>query len=122
MSFNIDEFKNLEDEILVKAIRDGLFNEIKIDDELKNLLKEELVKRNKKLVFKIAKNYRNNKVDFEDLLQIGDIAIVKASNNFEPENNDVKFVTYAYKVINSAIKNEVYNSSLIRMPEKKGIK
>lgn len=78
--------------------------------------KQILVERNLRLVVYIAKKFENTGIDFEDLISIGTIGLMKAINTFRTDKN-IKLATYASRCIeneilmqlrkNSKIKNEV---------------
>ena len=75
-----------------------------------------LVERNLRLVVYIAKKFENTGIDFEDLISIGTIDLMKAVNTFNIDKN-IKLGTYASRCIeneilmqlrrNTKIKNEV---------------
>ncbi len=78
--------------------------------------KQILVERNLRLVVYIAKKFENTGIDFEDLISIGTIGLMKAVNTFNADKN-IKLATYASRCIeneilmqlrrNTKIKNEV---------------
>ena len=78
--------------------------------------KQILVERNLRLVVYIAKKFENTGIDFEDLISIGTIGLMKAVNTFNVDKN-IKLATYASRCIeneilmqlrrNTKIKNEV---------------
>ena len=78
--------------------------------------KQILVERNLRLVVYIAKKFENTGIDFEDLISIGTIGLMKAINTFNIDKN-IKLATYASRCIeneilmqlrrNTKIKNEI---------------
>lgn len=82
------------------------------DDDAKKVL----VERNLRLVVYIAKKFENTGIDFEDLISIGTIGLMKAINSFNADKK-IKLATYASRCIeneilmqlrrNTKIKNEV---------------
>lgn len=78
--------------------------------------KQILVERNLRLVVYIAKKFENTGIDFEDLISIGTIGLMKAINTFNVDKN-IKLATYASRCIeneilmqlrrNTKIKNEI---------------
>ena len=78
--------------------------------------KQILVERNLRLVVYIVKKFENTGIEFEDLISIGTIGLMKAINTFKLDKN-IKLATYASRCIeneilmqlrrNSKIKNEI---------------
>ena len=78
--------------------------------------RQTLVERNLRLVVYIAKKFENTGIDFEDLISIGTIGLMKAINTFNIDKN-IKLATYASRCIeneilmqlrrNTRIKNEI---------------
>lgn len=64
--------------------------------------KEILIERNLRIVFFAARKYAGPGAEFEDLMSIGSIGLIKAANTFDPEKN-VRFSTYASR----CVKNEM---------------
>jgi RNA polymerase sigma factor (sigma-70 family) len=54
----------------------------------------EMVEANLRLVVKIAKDYRNTHVPFEDLISEGNLGLMEAAHRFDPSRG-VRFVSYA---------------------------
>ena len=78
--------------------------------------KEEMVKANVRLVFAIAKKYSNRGVDFLDLLQEGNIGLMKAVDKFD-HRRDNKFSTYATWWIRQGITSAIGDQArTIRIP------
>lgn len=75
-----------------------------------------LCERNLRLVISIAKKYQNKGVDFEDLIQDGNIGLIRAINKFNPERG-YKFSTYATWWIHQSISRGMADKgSTIRIP------
>ena len=61
-----------------------------------------LVERNLRLVVFIAKKFENTGTGLEDLISIGTIGLIKATNTFKAEKN-IKLATYASRCIENEI-------------------
>ncbi len=81
---------------------------------------EELVKNNTGLVQSIAVKFSGRGVDFEDLVQIGNIGMLKAIRSFDLERG-VVFSTYAVPLIFGEIRRFLRDDGLIKIcrPQKK---
>jgi RNA polymerase primary sigma factor len=71
--------------------------------------REEMVRSNLRLVVNIAKNYTNRGLALPDLIEEGNIGLLKAVEGFNPEMN-IRFSTYASWWIKQAIKRALINS------------
>jgi RNA polymerase primary sigma factor len=71
--------------------------------------REEMVRANLRLVVNIAKNYGNRGLALQDLIEEGNIGLLKAVEGFNPEMN-IRFSTYASWWIKQAIKRALINS------------
>jgi RNA polymerase sigma factor (sigma-70 family) len=78
--------------------------------------KTQMMQANLRLVIHIAKRYRNRGIPFLDLIQEGNIGLMRALDKFEPQRG-LKFVTYAYWWIRQAIGRAVAEQHrTIRLP------
>ena len=64
--------------------------------------REELIKRNMRLVAHIVKKYQNSEYEMEDLLSVGTIGLIKAVNTFNMEKGS-RLATYAAKCVENEI-------------------
>ena len=104
------DFENSIEEILAmsKEIEDGL-------DMMKNA-KNKLIKSNLRLVVSIAKKYTNRGLQFFDLVQEGNIGLIKAVEKFEYRKG-YKVSTYATWWIRQAITRSISDQArTIRVP------
>lgn len=76
--------------------------------------KETLIVRNTALVKSIVKKFLNRGVEFEDLLQIGSLGLVKAVLGYDP-SYDVRFSTYAVPMIAGEIKRFLRDDGIIKV-------
>lgn len=78
--------------------------------------KETLINHNLRLVVSIAKKYKNSNLSFMDIIQEGNLGLIKAVNKFNPEL-DCRFSTYATWWIRQAIIRAIANANrTIRVP------
>ena len=86
------------------------------------LARQRLIEKNLKLVVSVAKKYRGYGLPFEDLIQEGNIGLIKAVKKYDPERG-FRFSTYAIWWIRQAIQRAVADKSrVIRVPAHMGEK
>ena len=87
------------------------------DEELEKEIRSKLVQSNVRLVVSIAKKYKGRGMDFLDLIQEGNMGLLKAIDKFDSDRG-YKFSTYAPWWIRQAITKGIYQkNSVIRQPE-----
>src|ERR687893_135037 len=84
--------------------------------------RRQLIERNLRLVIPIAKKYRGKGLPFGDLIQEGNIGLMRAADKFDPERG-FRFSTYATWWIRQAVQRAVANKGrTIRVPVHMGEK
>lgn len=76
--------------------------------------KEKLIVRNTALVKSIVKKFLNRGVEFDDLMQIGSLGLVKAVLGYDP-SFEVRFSTYAVPMIAGEIKRFLRDDGIIKV-------
>jgi len=94
------------------------------DEELHRLLaaakagekgaRDELVRRNLRLVMSVAQRFVGRGVELDDLFQIGCLGLLKAIDRFDP-THPVRFSTYAVPVIIGEIKQVLRDSGPVKV-------
>jgi RNA polymerase primary sigma factor len=89
--------------------------EIRLADEIKKGKKdalEKLVKANLRFVVSVARNYQNQGVSLSDLINEGNMGLIKAAKRFDGSKN-FKFISYAVWWIRQAILQALAEQSRI---------
>jgi len=81
------------------------------DDEAR----DKLITANLRLVVSIAKNFTDRGLSFMDLIEEGNLGLVKAAMRFDP-TLDIRFSTYATWWIRQAMMRAITNSRIVRTP------
>ena len=77
--------------------------------------REELIAGNLRLVLSVIQRFASRGENVDDLFQVGCIGLIKAIDNFDAEQHDVKFSTYGVPMIAGEIRRYLLDNSPLRI-------
>ncbi len=77
--------------------------------------REEMIEGNLRLVLSVIQRFANRGENMDDLFQIGCIGLIKAIDNFDAEQYEVRFSTYGVPMIAGEIRRFLRDSSALRV-------
>jgi len=81
----------------------------RIREESDVFAREQMIQANLRLVVKIVQQYRNTRMTMEDLIAEGNLGLMRACEEFDPDAG-VRFSTYAAWWIHQSVKKALINS------------
>ncbi len=79
------------------------------------LARSELIEGNLRLVLSVLQRFNSRGESMDDLFQIGCIGLMKAIDNFDLEQHDVRFSTYGVPMIAGEIRRYLRDNSALRV-------
>ncbi len=77
--------------------------------------REELIEGNLRLVLSVLQRFNPRGESMDDLFQVGCIGLIKAIDNFDAEQHDVRFSTYGVPMIAGEIRRYLRDNSAVRI-------
>jgi len=120
-----DEIRRLQgalqqEELRAQCDADSLRSTLEVYERLERRqqhLRQEIIEANLRLVVSIAKRYFHQNLNFLDLVQEGNLGLMKAADKFDYRRN-IKFSTYATWWIRQSIMRSIFTQGkTVRVPE-----
>jgi RNA polymerase sporulation-specific sigma factor len=77
--------------------------------------REQLISGNLRLVLSVIQKFAGRGENVDDLFQVGCIGLIKAIDNFDCKNHDVRFSTYGVPMISGEIRRYLRDNSVLRV-------
>lgn len=122
--FNYSVYQHLKRELAALGMHnrttlkqaETLFHRIHATETKMKVFQNELIQKNLRLVISRAKKYSHRGLDFEDLVQEGNLGLMRAVDKMDVSRG-VKLVTYATWWVDQAIRRAISNTArTIRIP------
>ncbi len=98
--------------LLKREQMEALMTRVKAGDKE---AREEFVFGNLRLVLSVIQRFQNRGEQLDDIFQVGCIGLLKAVDNFDPENYNVRFSTYAVPMIMGEIRRFLRDNNSVRV-------
>lgn len=123
LALKLKNYKKLISELegikINRSLTTEEIKELQINNDAYKRLVDKFAKANLRFVISVAKQYQNNGVSLEDLINEGNFGLIKAIEKFEPER-DLKFISYAvWWIRQSILQSLAENSRIVRLPANK---
>lgn len=80
--------------------------------------RERLVERHLPLVYHLANRFRASGIEYDELVQIGSVGLLKAVDGFDPDRG-LRFSTYAVPVITGELLRFLRDDATVRVPRRR---
>ena len=80
---------------------------------------KQLITANLALVLRAVRDYKRSGIPMDDLVQEGNLGLIRAAQSFDPSAHTARFATYArFWIRASLLRALASNGSLIQLPER----